>query len=121
MRPVWHEKCFKIDYKTAVDAGIAQHGSLTALDEAYVHLLDVEEEDRINIDVIYGLHDGGVFDLARFGAIVQVLWVNKVLQELDWGFFCAGCAKIAASQDGCHLRRLYTNERFDEHLSQYAI
>jgi hypothetical protein len=73
IRPVWHEECFKIDYKTALDAGIAQHGSLTALDEAYAHLLDVEEEDGINIDVIHGLRDGGVFDLAHFRAIVQVL------------------------------------------------
>ena len=107
--------------KTALKAGIARHGSVDALKEAYTNLVPAEEEHESSTENELGLGPlaDWKFELARLAAIVQVPWKNKALQEMNWGFFCAGCDKTGDDEGGCHDRGMFMNERVEEHLRPY--
>jgi hypothetical protein len=81
--------------------------------------LDAAEGEGTSISDTSELLDGWKLDPARFAAIIQVPWVDTALQGIDWGFFCARYDKVCDEQKGCYMNRLYTNERFEEHLRLY--
>jgi hypothetical protein len=77
---VWQDKCIRIDFTTACNAKIVQHGSFDSM-------LDAKRESGTDIYDSSGLPLDWKSNSDCFAAILQVPWVNKALQEIDWGFF----------------------------------
>ena len=68
-----------VDLDSARRAGIALHGSVSAM-EQYVSSMPAPKP-----------FDEMTWNPLRFMAIVQTPWFNRSSQELEWGFHCIAC------------------------------
>jgi hypothetical protein len=120
------------DYASALRAGVALHGSLSAMRK---YVLDMESQRlqdyrakiaaaqqsgpitrRMRRPWAADPFDGQSGNAFRFVAIVRVPWLSRVSREMEWGFHCVACAK--SSRSHLHYRRQFTTASFGDHLSQ---
>ncbi|OAA41891.1 hypothetical protein BBO_05250 [Beauveria brongniartii RCEF 3172] len=94
-----------VDYEAARQAGIALHGSLTALKR---RVRDSGNESKADP------FDGKSGNPLRFAAIVQLPWLNRTTEIMDPGFHCLGCQR--ARERPLHFRRRFTDVSFGKHL-----
>jgi len=132
-----HERLALVDSESAYRAGITLHGSFSAM-EQYVSNISAQKLQEFNRRTSQAtaegsrptarrlrpprtedLFDGRSGNPMRFMAIVRMPWLNKVSQELEWGFHCIGCQKFHRSRP-LHYRRKFTVASFGEHLRQYG-
>lgn len=118
-------ECVLVDYKSARCAGIAFHGSLDAMEKYVSHKKDQKITAALNSGAIARRipppyrtypYDEQSGNPRRFVAIVRVPWLNRALQEVEWGFHCLGCEK--SSRLPLHCRRQFTKASFQDHLQQ---
>jgi hypothetical protein len=123
-----------VDYESALHAGISLHGSLSAM-QKYVADMEAQKLQAYSARVAAMKRSGSItrrmrqpltsdpFDGQsgnpfRFVAIVNVPWLNRSLQEVEWGFHCVGCEK--SCRPPLHYRRKFTAASFDDHLKQFG-
>ena len=94
-----------VDFDSARRAGIALHGSVSAM-EQYVSSMPAPKA-----------FDGISGNPLRFMAIVRTPWFNKSSQELEWGFHCIACQEEHHSRP-LHFRRKFNVGLFKEHLRE---
>ena len=94
-----------VDFDSARRAGIALHGSVSAM-EQYVSSMPAPKA-----------FDGISGNPLRFMAIVRTPWFNKSSQELEWGFHCIACQEEHHSRP-LHFRRKCNVGLFKEHLRE---
>ena len=120
-----------VDYESALDAGISLHGSLRAM-QKYVADMEAQKLQAYNARVSAAAaasitcrmrqpttsdpFDGKSGNPFRFVAIVNVPWLNRSLQEVEWGFHCVGCEKCCRRP--LHYRRKFTAASFHDHLKE---
>lgn len=97
-----------VDFDCARRAGIALHGSVSAM-EQYVSSMPAPKTRARRQPF-----DGKSENPLRFMAIVRTPWFNRSSQEPEWGFCCIACQKY---------RPLYSKQKFNvglfkEHLRQ---
>ena len=130
-----YQRCTLIDPKSAYDAGIALHGSLSTMER---HVMDGTAQklqkynDRVHKAVLEGsgsskrsvrrprtedLFDGRTGNPLRFMAIVQAPWLNTISQEAEWGFHCIGCTAHHIMRP-LHWRRKFNEASFKDHLKE---
>lgn len=93
-----------VDSESARRAGIALHGSVSAMKQ-YVSSMGAQDPS-----------DDESRNPFRFMAVVRTPWLNKSSQELEWGFHCIGC-RIYRKRP-LHFRRKFTVGSFKEHLKE---
>ncbi|KAH6653365.1 hypothetical protein BKA67DRAFT_501432, partial [Truncatella angustata] len=118
-----------VDYKSALHAGIALHGSLSAMHE-YVAKMEDQKCKAHNAKQSsptsghprrtltlnpFDKQSGNPF---RFVAIVHVTWFNRASQEVVQGFHCVGCEKSCRLP--LHYRRKFIATSFDNHLKRFG-
>ncbi|KAL7927972.1 hypothetical protein ACQKWADRAFT_278365 [Trichoderma austrokoningii] len=113
------------DYESALCAGVAFHGSFDAMNKFVSHKEAQRVKTaqnpgpvarRIRQRLLNEPHDRQSGNPLRFVAITRVPWLNKALQELEWGFYCIGCKdKVRRPLD---FRRQFTKVSFEDHLRQ---
>jgi hypothetical protein len=119
-----------VDHASALCAGISLHGSLSAM-HRYIEAREVQKLRAYNTKATAVQQSGSItrrvrqprtsepFDGQsgnpfRFVAIVHAPWLNRTLQDVEWGFHCVGCEK--SSRPPLHYRRKFTAASFDDHL-----
>ncbi|KFA71054.1 hypothetical protein S40288_05533 [Stachybotrys chartarum IBT 40288] len=121
-----------VDYRCALRAGVARHGSLAAMrafvadaqaGELQAYSRRAEEAghtSRVRKPQAADPHDGHSGNPFRFVAIVRVPWLDRTASqgEVEWGFHCLGCAK--SNRLPLHFRRKFSAVSFAEHLTQYG-
>ncbi|EHK41176.1 uncharacterized protein TrAtP1_004603 [Trichoderma atroviride] len=119
------EQSVLVDYESALCAGVTFHGSLDAMEKYVFHKEDQKVTAalksgaiacRIPPPYLTDPYDGQSGNPLRFVAIVRVPWLNRALQEVEWGFHCIGCEK--SSRPPLHYRRQFTEASFEDHLQQ---
>ncbi|KAK4227885.1 hypothetical protein QBC38DRAFT_363203 [Podospora fimiseda] len=101
-----------VDYECARQAGIALYGSVGAMQK------HAQQKRRENFSaggksIIDSISLGDYeLDPVRFVAIVEAPWLNKSSQQVDWGFYCAGCSEF----DPLLRLRRFTDSSFDRHV-----
>ena len=95
-----------VDFDCARHAGIALHGSVSAM-EQYVSNLPAPNPT-----------DWRQGNPLRFMAIVRTPWFNRSSQELEWGFHCKACLEKSNHSPSMHFRRKFNVGSFKEHLRQ---
>lgn len=121
-----------VDYESALHAGVSLHGSLSAMHkyvedmethrlQAYSMRVAALQQSgstirRMRQPLTSDPFDGRSGNPFRFVAIVHVSWLNRSLQEVEWGFHCVGCKK--SCRPPLHYRRKFTAASFDDHLKQ---
>ncbi|POR35733.1 F-box domain-containing protein [Tolypocladium paradoxum] len=124
-------RCILVDHESALRAGVARHGSLTAMNE-YVAGKEAQKLHAYNATVVaaqqsgsckrrrrpavldpFDGHSGNPF---RFVAISRVPSVSRASGKVEWGFYCVGCRKSKCRPQ--HWRRKFTAVSFHEHLKQ---
>jgi hypothetical protein len=113
----------QVDHTAAFDAGIAQHGSLTALNdylrrgnrEVYTYLIEEIDAEAagLNTDHIprpasYP-RDMKVNTAIRCAAVVRVPQLDKALQEVEWGLSPAKVAMTESCIQTRHSRSTWRN------------
>lgn len=121
VREVGTPSSVRVDYESALRAGIARHGSMEAM-EKYVTDPEIQEAlpDRVEEMVRrpHGYHrqDFTNGNPHRFAAVVRVPWLSPTSGEVEWGFHCRGCAEH--SELPRHYRRKFLVASFREHLKE---
>ncbi|EQL02064.1 hypothetical protein G6O67_005618 [Ophiocordyceps sinensis] len=125
----------RVDYESALYAGISRHGSMAAM-EKYVSDRQAKKQQAYEARVIAARKDRSTtlrtlrhlrrpaavdpFDREscnpwRFVAVSRVPWLQRPASE-EWGFYCVGCEDGIERPFEC--RRLYTTESFLDHLAE---
>jgi len=124
-----------VDYDYARRAGIALHGSVTAMEK---HVSDIAGQklqryrERLSQRPTSpsapttrrprteGPFDGKSGNPLRFMAIVRTPWLNRISQDVELGSYCIGCERSYDSYRNrpMHFRRKFTVDVFNEHLRQ---
>ena len=94
-----------VDSDCARRAGIAMHGSVSAMEQC---VSSMAAQDPF---------DGKSGNPLRFMVIVRTPWLNKSSQELESGFHCTGRQKSHHSRR-LHFRRKFTVGSFKRHLRE---
>lgn len=120
-----------VDYESALNAGIALHGSSSAMQQhvsemeaqrlqAYYAKVAAMQQSGSNVRIrrprTREPHDGQSENPHRFVAIVRLPWLNKTSQGVEWGFHCLACKTCA--RPPLHFRRTFTIVSFTNHLKQ---
>ena len=92
-----------VDFDSARRAGIALHGSVSAM-EQYVSSMPAPKP-----------FDEMTWNPLRFMAIVRTPWFNRSSQELEWGFHCIACK---GDSRRLNFRRKFNVGSFKEHLRE---
>lgn len=127
--------CFTlVDRESAYRAGVVLHGSPEAMERYASNALaqELQEYDQRTseaaversesfirhwVELKTGMPDDGSRNAVRFMAIVRIPWVERISQELEWGFHCIGCQNLSSSRP-LHFRRKFTATTFMEHLKE---
>lgn len=124
-------KCVLVDPRSAFEAGIALHGSISAMEESVAdletrreaayqmriskHLEQDKSQERLPRRPPNDPVDGRSGNPYRFVAISSVPWFDKASKGPNWGFHCIACTK--KDPEASHWRRKYTVSSFREHLN----
>ncbi|KAF2743113.1 hypothetical protein M011DRAFT_471649 [Sporormia fimetaria CBS 119925] len=127
-----------VDAEAAIQAGIALHGSSTAVSD-YVERIEMERARRIDRRAIgkitmflsclfcwnrrsYCWYFNGIGDPVRFMAVVRTPTLDKATRKLEWGFFCKACQDEYGTQRFFRWvsdsKRIYTVDSFAAHLKE---
>lgn len=115
-----------VDPVSASSAGIKQHGGRAAMEDYVAQRWAVkmqEYEDRAparqhrhrpNPD---GPWDGKSNNPLRFMAVIRLPWLNKALQDVEFGRYCKGCRNnYGESHPLKDFRRKYSAASFAKHI-----
>lgn len=115
-----------IDFESAYNAGIARHGSISAM-ESYVDRMETQKRNnalkrkaakgvRTTRPPQIRVYMYAWRQLLRSMAIVRMPCLDRATQQLEWGFYCKGCSRSWSKP--FHCERLFTWTSFHEHLTQ---
>lgn len=123
--------CILVDHESALRAGISRHGSLSSMNE-YVSDKEAQKLHAYNAKIEAARQsgsstrpgrlaelnpfDGQSGNPFRFVAIARVPWLNRASNQVELGFYCAGCRK--SSRPPLHWRRKFVLTSFNEHLME---
>lgn len=126
-----------VDSESARLAGITLHGSSSAMERHVSEITAGKLREfkkrgsqaaaggsgttlrRLRQPRTEDLFDGRSGNPMRFMAIIRMPWLNRISQELQWGFHCAGCQDSYFDRP-LHFRRQFTVASFREHLRQHG-
>ncbi|KAF2500415.1 hypothetical protein BU16DRAFT_556885 [Lophium mytilinum] len=94
-----------VDPESAYNAGIALHGSASAMEQYTSRHPRQPHHSSLNA--------------LRFVAIIHTPWLDRASQELHWGFHCIGC-KNNGTDGPLNWRRKFSAASFNEHLKQHG-
>ena len=123
-----------VDYESALCAGVALHGSLTAMNEyvsdkearkfqAYHARRMAATQQSASITrcirrpAMGDPFDGYSENPFRYVAIVRVPWLSKASKEVDWGFHCIGCSDLITPS--LHFKQKFTTASSRKRLRKH--
>jgi hypothetical protein len=121
-----------IDHSAARDAGLAVHGSASAMEEftSNIALEKLKKYEIRHSQLIARTgrsitrrprtedeFDGHTSNPLRFVAIVRAPYLDRRLRSPEWGFHCVGC-KLHHYDPPLHWRRRFTDESYKRHITE---